>query len=146
MPEAASSWFLSRVVGMQTALEWCFTGRVFNAQEAKERGLVRSLHAPDELLPVAQALARDIASIDPATVQIYKRLIDDGCAVPFGEALDRDRRGRPLPVWRGCLRIRDGQVPKVKVYDKAAPSQRPVVVPTPEMQRTRDRAAPAPVR
>lgn len=43
-------------------------------------------------------------------------------------------------------RIRDSQVPKVKVYDKAAPSQRPVVVPTPEMQRTRDRAAPAPVR
>lgn len=43
-------------------------------------------------------------------------------------------------------RIRDGQVPKVKVYDKAAPSQRPVVVPTPEMQRSRDRAAPAPVR
>ena len=43
-------------------------------------------------------------------------------------------------------RIRDGQVPKVKVYDKAAPSQRPVLVPTPEMQRTRDRAAPAPVR
>jgi len=43
-------------------------------------------------------------------------------------------------------RIRDGQVPKVKVYDKAAPSQRPVVMPTPEMQRTRDRAAPAPAR
>ena len=43
-------------------------------------------------------------------------------------------------------RIRDGQVPKVKVYDKAAPSHRPFVVPTPEMQRSRDRAAPAPVR
>jgi hypothetical protein len=43
-------------------------------------------------------------------------------------------------------RIRDGQVPRVRVYDKAAPSQRPVVAPTPEMQRTRDRAAPTPVR
>jgi len=43
-------------------------------------------------------------------------------------------------------RIRDGQAPKIKVYDKAAPSQRPVVVPTPEMQRPRDRAAPAPAR
>jgi len=43
-------------------------------------------------------------------------------------------------------RIRDGQAPKVKVYDKAAPLRRPVVVPTPEMQRTRDRTAPAPVR
>jgi hypothetical protein len=43
-------------------------------------------------------------------------------------------------------RIRDGQAPKVKVYDKSAPSQRPVVVPPPEMQRSRERAAPAPVR
>ena len=43
-------------------------------------------------------------------------------------------------------RIRDGQAPKVKVYDKAAPSQRPIVVPTPEVQRTRERAVPAPVR
>jgi len=43
-------------------------------------------------------------------------------------------------------RIRDGQSPKIKVYDKVAPSQRPVVVPTPEIQRTRERVAPAPVR
>ena len=43
-------------------------------------------------------------------------------------------------------RIRDGQVPRVKVYDKAAPSQRPAVVPTPEIQRSRERAAPAPAR
>ena len=57
-PEAASSWFLSKLVGMQTALEWCFTGRVFNAQEALDKGLVRSLHAPADLLPAARALAR----------------------------------------------------------------------------------------
>jgi enoyl-CoA hydratase/carnithine racemase len=60
-PEAASSWFLPRLVGMQTALEWCYTGRVFGAQEALERGLVRSLHAPEDLLPAARALAREIA-------------------------------------------------------------------------------------
>jgi enoyl-CoA hydratase/carnithine racemase len=58
--EAASSWFLPRLVGMQTALEWCFTGRVFPAQEAFDRGLVRSLHAPADLLPAARALAREI--------------------------------------------------------------------------------------
>src|SRR5205809_847111 len=46
-PEAASSWFLPRLVGMQTALEWCMTGRVFDADEALSRGLVRSLHVPD---------------------------------------------------------------------------------------------------
>lgn len=43
-------------------------------------------------------------------------------------------------------RVRDGQVPRVKVCDKAAPSQRPVVVPTPELQRSRQRSAPAPAR
>ncbi|MDB5470559.1 MAG: enoyl-CoA hydratase [Caulobacter sp.] len=60
-PEAASSWFLPRLVGMQTALEWCYSGRVFPAQEALDRGLVRSLHAPEDLMPAAMALAREFA-------------------------------------------------------------------------------------
>ena len=50
-PEAASSWFLPKVVGVQTALEWCYTGRIFSAQEALDKGLVRSLHAPEDLRP-----------------------------------------------------------------------------------------------
>ncbi|SOZ09938.1 crotonase/enoyl-CoA hydratase family protein [Cupriavidus taiwanensis] len=75
-PEAASSWFLSRVVGISTALEWCYTGRVFTAQEAHERGLVRSLHAPDDLLPAAQAIAREIAAnAAPVSVAISRQLI-----------------------------------------------------------------------
>ena len=61
VPEAASSWFLPRLVGMQTAMEWCMTGRIFDAEEAKERGLVRSLHAPGELMDEAHKLAREIA-------------------------------------------------------------------------------------
>lgn len=60
-PEAASSWFLPRLVGMQTALEWCMTGRIFAASEALERGLVRSVHAPDALMDAARAIAREIA-------------------------------------------------------------------------------------
>lgn len=60
-PEAASSWFLPRLVGMQTALEWCMTGRIFDATEAKERGLVRSVHSQGELMSAAQAIAREIA-------------------------------------------------------------------------------------
>ena len=60
-PEAASSWFLPRLVGMQTALEWCMTGRVFDAHEALDRGLVRSLHPQGELMDAAMALAREIA-------------------------------------------------------------------------------------
>lgn len=58
--EACSSWFLPRLVGMQQASEWVHTGRVFDAEEALRGGLVRSLHAPDELLPAARELAREI--------------------------------------------------------------------------------------
>lgn len=61
VPEAASSWFLPRLVGMPLALEWCMTGRIFGAEEALRGGLVRSLHAPEDLLPAAHALAREIA-------------------------------------------------------------------------------------
>jgi len=75
-PEACSSWFLPRLVGMQTALEWCFTGRVFSAQEAHERGLVRSLHAPEDLLPAARALAREIAdNTAPVSVALSRQLL-----------------------------------------------------------------------
>ena len=60
-PEACSSWFLPRLVGMQTALEWCMTGRIFDANEALDRGLVRSVHPLDDLIPAARALAQEIA-------------------------------------------------------------------------------------
>ncbi len=62
VPEAASSWFLPRIVGISQALEWCFTGRVFPAQEALAGGLVSRVVPPDELLPAARALAREIAT------------------------------------------------------------------------------------
>ncbi len=61
VPEACSSWFLPRVVGISRAMEWVATGRVFPAAEALEGGLVRSVHAPDDLLPAARALAAEIA-------------------------------------------------------------------------------------
>lgn len=61
VPEACSSWFLPRLVGMAQAMEWCMTGRVFDAQEALRGGLVRSLHAPGELMDAAHALAGEIA-------------------------------------------------------------------------------------
>jgi enoyl-CoA hydratase/carnithine racemase len=59
--EAASSWFLPRLVGPQQALEWVLSGRVFDAEEALAGGLVRSIHDPDELLPAAYEIAREIA-------------------------------------------------------------------------------------
>ena len=76
VPEAASSWFLPRIVGMSRALEWCFTGRVFSAEEALQGGLVRSLHAPDDLLPAAYALAREIAeSTAPVSVALTRQMM-----------------------------------------------------------------------
>lgn len=60
VPEACSSWFLPRVVGISRAAEWVYTGRILNAQEAHDGGLIRAIHAPDELLPAARALAREI--------------------------------------------------------------------------------------
>src|SRR4051812_46331747 len=59
VPEACSSWFLPRVVGISQAVEWAATGRVFSAEEALQGGLVRSLYEPDDLLPAAYSLARD---------------------------------------------------------------------------------------
>ena len=62
VPEACSSWFLPRIVGISQAMEWCATGRVFGADEALAGGLVRSVHEPDDLLTAAHALAEEIAS------------------------------------------------------------------------------------
>jgi len=61
VPEACSSYFLPRVVGISRALEWAYSGRVFPADEALAGGLVRSVHPRDELLPAARAIAREIA-------------------------------------------------------------------------------------
>ena len=61
VPEACSSWFLPRLVGIQQAMEWCMTGRIFDAGEAKAGGLVRSVHPQAELMDAARALAREIA-------------------------------------------------------------------------------------
>ena len=61
VPEACSSFFLPKVVGLSTALEWTFSGRVFPIADAHDAGLVRSLHEPDDLLPAARELATEIA-------------------------------------------------------------------------------------
>lgn len=74
--EACSSWFLPRLVGVSTALEWAYSGRVFPAEEALQRGLVRSLHEPDDLLPAARAIAREIAdNAAPVSVAATRQLI-----------------------------------------------------------------------
>lgn len=83
VPEAASSWFLPRLVGPQQALEWCFTGRIFDAQEALKGGLVRSVHPAGELLAEAQKLAREIAdNTAPVSVALTRHMLWRNAAQP----------------------------------------------------------------
>ena len=107
-PEAASSWYLPRLVGMQTALEWCVTGRVFGADEALARGLVRSVHAPDELLPAAYTLAREIAdNAAPVSVALTRQMMWRLSATPhpmFAHRVDSrsiQARGQSADVREG---------------------------------------------
>jgi enoyl-CoA hydratase/carnithine racemase len=76
VPEACSSWFLPRLVGISQAMEWVATGRVFGADEALAGGLVRSLHPGGELLDAARTLAREIAeNTAPVSVALARRLM-----------------------------------------------------------------------
>ena len=76
VPEACSSWFLPRIVGISQAMEWVATGRVFDASEALAGGLVRSVHAPDDVLGAARDLAREIAdNAAPVSVALARRMM-----------------------------------------------------------------------
>jgi enoyl-CoA hydratase/carnithine racemase len=76
VPEAASSWFLPRLVGISQALDWCYSARVFDAAEALTGGLVRSLHAPDDLLPAARSLARELTDHSaPVSIALTRQMM-----------------------------------------------------------------------
>jgi enoyl-CoA hydratase/carnithine racemase len=76
VPEACSSWFLPRIVGISQAAEWVYTGRVFPASEALRAGLVRSVHPADELLPAAHELAAEIAeNTSPVSVALSRQMM-----------------------------------------------------------------------
>lgn len=75
-PEACSTWFLPRAVGMQKALEWVYAGDIFLAEEGLEAGLFRSLHGKEEVLDAALALARKlIAKSSPVSVALAKQML-----------------------------------------------------------------------
>jgi len=76
VPEAASSWFLPKLVGVSKALEWCMTGRIFGAEEALDGGLVRSIHEPEDLLPAAMEIAREIVdNTAPVSVALTRHML-----------------------------------------------------------------------
>jgi enoyl-CoA hydratase/carnithine racemase len=76
IPEACSSWFLPRIVGISQALEWCYSGRVFDAQEALAGRLVKEVVKPEELLPRAYALAAEIRdNTSPVSVALTRQMM-----------------------------------------------------------------------
>ncbi len=76
VPEAASSWFLPRLVGISQAAEWCYTGRMISATEARDARLVRSVHVGDDLLVAARAIAAEIAeNTAPVSVALSRRML-----------------------------------------------------------------------
>jgi enoyl-CoA hydratase/carnithine racemase len=95
VPEACSSWFLPRIVGISQAMEWAATGRVFSAQEALAGRLVRSVHPGDELLGAARELAAEIAEhTSPVSVAVTRRLMWTMLGAPHPMAAHRaDSRG-----------------------------------------------------
>lgn len=74
-PEACSSWFLPRIVGISQALEWVYTGEIFDAKTAKESGFVRSVHAPEELMEAAYTLARSIAKKSQVSITLARQMM-----------------------------------------------------------------------
>lgn len=76
VPEACSSYFLPRVVGISQALEWCYSGRVFSAEEALAGGLIKSIHSKEALLPAARAIATDIgANTSAISVTLIRQMM-----------------------------------------------------------------------
>ncbi|MCU1392526.1 MAG: putative enoyl-CoA hydratase [Ilumatobacteraceae bacterium] len=76
VPEACSSWFLPRIVGISQAAEWVYTGRIFGADEALDRRLVRSVHPGDELLDAAKVIAAEIvANTAPVSVALSRQMM-----------------------------------------------------------------------
>jgi enoyl-CoA hydratase/carnithine racemase len=76
VPEACSSWFLPRIVGIGQALEWAMTGRVFSAKEGLEGGLLRSVHPAGELLDASRGLALEIAeNTAPVSVALARQML-----------------------------------------------------------------------
>lgn len=126
VPEACSSWFLPRIVGISRAMEWCATARVFGPDEALAGGLVRSVHPDDELLDVARALAEEIATNTSAvsiaiTRQLMWRML--GADHPM-EAHKIDSRaiwelGRGADAYEGVMAFLEKRPPvwKLKVSE-----------------------------
>jgi len=92
LPAWGLSQKLSRTIGISRAKELSLTGNFLSAEQAEQWGLVNRVVAPEDLLPAARALADDMLSVVPACLPAYKRLIDEGYAQNFGEAMETEQK------------------------------------------------------
>ena len=81
-PEACSTWFLPRIVGISQALEWCYTGEIFTGEVAQHAGLVRSVHPAGELLEEAYKIAHSIAEKSQVAITLTRQMMYRNSAQP----------------------------------------------------------------
>ena len=74
-PEACSSWFLPRVVGLSTALEWCYTAEILEAETLVDAGFAKAAHEPDDLLPAAYAIAQKSVKHSPVAIALTRQMM-----------------------------------------------------------------------
>ena len=74
-PEACSSWFLPRVVGLSTALEWCYTAEILDSDTLVQAGFAKAAYEPDELLPAAYAIAKKIVKHSPVAIALTRQMM-----------------------------------------------------------------------
>lgn len=117
VPEACSSWFLPRIVGVQQALEWVFSADILTAEQALAGRLVRSVHAPADLVPAAVALARSfVVDRSPVALALAKQLLYAGTALPH--PLDA-HLADSLAMWHAS--VGDGKEGVAAFLEKRAP-------------------------
>ena len=74
-PEACSSWFLPRVVGLSTALEWCYTAEILESDALVQAGFAKAAYEPDELLPAAYSIAKKIVKHSPVAIALTRQMM-----------------------------------------------------------------------
>jgi enoyl-CoA hydratase/carnithine racemase len=74
-PEACSSWFLPRVVGLSTSLEWCYTAEILQADTLVGAGFAKAAYEPDDLLPAAYAIAEKIVKHSPVAIALTRQMM-----------------------------------------------------------------------
>jgi enoyl-CoA hydratase/carnithine racemase len=133
VPEAASSWFLPRIVGIQQALEWVYSAEILTAEQALAGRLVRSVHEPEELLDAAYALARSfVVGRSPVALGLAKQLLYRNSALPH--PLDA-HRADSLAMWHTS--VGDGKEGVAAFLEKREPdysgraSELPEIYPEP---------------